>query len=229
MLDVVGIDGMILESLICACIWLAVYAHNNAVEQSLQRCGGRPLESVSCNPPVRPRTPRIEWEKLAPGHLCTHPGNGDTNLTTAISQLLCSIRLFVFFFHLSSRAPAGRAAAAVRCQSWWWATSGICSGSASCPAGRCRSWWRRRGSAATWSALQNSTGTSCCSSKSCWASPWRGACARTTPPSVCRGLYRGTAAPSCDPESSLRPAHPQEWRKRTSYLNDWKYTLWPPA
>lgn len=22
---------------------------------------------------------------------------------------------------------------------------------------------------------------------------------------------------------------PQEWRKRTSYLNDWKHTLWPPA
>lgn len=121
----------------------------------------------------------------------------------------------MFFFFLSSspprsllnlfHAPEGKAAA-VRCQSWWWATRGICSDSASCPAGRCQSWLRRPGSAATWSARPSLTGTWSCSSKSCWASLWRGACARTTPPSVCRGHYRGIAAASCDQESCLHPS-----------------------
>uniref|UniRef100_A0A3P9IVW3 RAS-like, family 10, member A n=1 Tax=Oryzias latipes TaxID=8090 RepID=A0A3P9IVW3_ORYLA len=41
---------------------------------------------------------------------------------------------------------------------------------------------------------------------SCWALLWQGAFARTTPPSVCRGLYKGIDAPSCDPESSLQPS-----------------------
>lgn len=161
-------------------------------------CGGRPLESLSSNPLVRPRTPQIEGGKNAHRHLA----HTLANVAPRWQLNLHVLSIHSFSLHIASRAPAG-SAAAMRCQSWWWATSGICSDSASCPAGQCRSSWRRRGNAATWSALQNSTGTSCCSSKSCWASPWHGACARTTPPSACRGLYRGTAAPSCDPESSL--------------------------
>lgn len=95
--------------------------------------------------------------------------------------------------------PAGKAAA-VRCPSWWWVTRGTCSGSASCPAGLCRCWSRRRGSVAMWNARPSSTGTWCCSSRSCLALLWRGACARTTPLSDCRGRYRETAAASCDRE-----------------------------
>lgn len=41
-LNVVGLDGVILEALVHAYFWLAVYAHNNAVEQSLQRAVGGP-------------------------------------------------------------------------------------------------------------------------------------------------------------------------------------------
>lgn len=128
--------------------------------------------------------------------------------------------------HFCHLCPAGKAAA-VRCPSWWWATRGTCSGSASCPAGPCRCWSRRRGSAATWNARPSSTGTWCCSSRSCWALPWRGACGRTTPPSGCRGRYRGTAAASCDREG-FRLRGLKDKRK---LLSKWlEISLpWPPA
>lgn len=41
-LDVVGLDGVIPEALVHAYFWLAFYAPNNAVEQSLQRALGGP-------------------------------------------------------------------------------------------------------------------------------------------------------------------------------------------
>lgn len=71
---------------------------------------------------------------------------------TKVMAVLFEINLFF------SHSPAGKAAAA-RCQSWWWATRGICSGSASCLAEQCQSWWKRPGSAVMWSALPSLTGT----------------------------------------------------------------------
>lgn len=41
-LDAVGLDGVILAALVHAYFWLAVYAHDNAVEPSLQRAVGGP-------------------------------------------------------------------------------------------------------------------------------------------------------------------------------------------
>ena len=195
-----GINSVVLESLGCAYCWLAVCPHNRAVEQSLQLAVGGPSRLWAV---ILLSAPAHLWSngKTAHGHLAHTLATVTPIWQLRFSQRLCFVPLLVSFSHLSC-ALAGRAAA-TRCPSWWWATSGTCSASASCPAGQCRSWWRRRGNAATWSALQNSTGTWCCSSKSCWASPWRVACARTTPPSACRGLSRGTAAPSCDPEGSL--------------------------
>lgn len=200
-LDVFGINSVNLGYLVYVYFWPSVYTCNNAVEQPLQRVVGGPSSLWAVILSSAPAHLRLKGEKCSQAS-CTHPGKCSTKVTT---EPPCFVHSFIFSSHLP-RAPAG-SAAAMRCQSWWWATSGICSDSASCPAGQCRSSWRRRGNVATWSALQNSTGTSCCSSKSCWASPWHGACARTTPPSACRGLYRGTAAPSCDPESSLHFAH----------------------
>lgn len=182
------------------------YTYNNAVNQSLQSVVGGPSSL---------------WAVIlqsAPAHLglkgktaCRHLAH--TQAATVTDN--CAVwneSFWGFFgdFFNPSLAPAGRAAA-VRCQSWWWATREICSDSASCRAGQCQSWWRRPGSVATWSALPSLTGMWSCSSKSCWASLWHGACARTTPPSGCRGLYRGIAAPSCDPESSLHHLSLPEW------------------
>lgn len=201
-----------LESLIYSYLWLAIHFHNPyCCKPVAAECGGRPLEPVSSNPPVRPRTPQKE------GKNCTQTSR-PANHCDKHQNDKCAFWNQPFF-----PSPAGKAAA-VRCQSWWWATREICSGSASCLAGRCRSWWRRPGSAVTWSARPSSTGTWYCSSKSCWASPCHGACARTTPPSVCRGRYRGTAAPSCDPENSLHPSHLRSGaavEEKKDFLSKW--------
>lgn len=138
-----------------------------------------------------------------------HTSLNDVTRKQTSTRLKRSLVWPMWFISFPCSRPAGKAAAA-RCPSWWWVTNGTSSGSASCRAAPSRFWWRRPGSVATWSARPSSTGTWSCSLRNCWASPWPGACAKTTLPYVCRGRYRGTAALLCDPQRRPRkPLWPQ--------------------
>lgn len=218
---------MILESLICACIWLAVNAYNNAVEQSLQCCGGRPLESVSCNPPVHPRTPRIEQENRSqaslhtPWQLWHQSDNCDFS-----TSLFCS---FIRFLPSS-----------VTC------TCREGSSSSEVPilvVGNKRDLHRQRFMPRRAVSVLVKKTWKCgyveCSAKFNWhvvllfkellgIAVARGMRQNHTSIRLQGALQRNRCTIMW-PRELPPPGSPQEWRKRTSYLNDWKYTLWPPA